>query len=243
MEFRADHPVGNLLGWWELAGVDAPVADAAAGWLARPAAPAPTKITDAIPARGDEMPSALPEFLAWLKGSGDIAEAGWPGGRIVPDNPINTDTAAQRIMLISDMPDMEDMQAASLFSGAAGRLLDAMLRAVGLSRESVYLCSLASTRPPGGLWDSASADRLARVMRRHISLAAPAHVLLLGDKTSRALLAADAGGGRGKLQMLNHDGGNVDAIATFHPRLLLKQPAAKAECWKDLQLFARGIIR
>jgi uracil-DNA glycosylase len=243
MEFRTDHPMGNLLGWWELAGVDAPVADEPASWLARPAPPpsASTRreIADVIPARG-EMPATLPEFLAWLKSSPDVPEAAWTGDRIIPDDRILANIEARPIMLISDMPDMEDMQAASLFSGAAGRLLDAMLRAIGLSRESLYLCSLASTRPPGGLFDPKSAERLARIMRRHVSLVAPTHVLLLGDKTSRALLAADAGGGRGSLQMLNHDGGNVDTIATFHPRLLLKQPAAKAECWKDLQLFARG---
>lgn len=239
MEFRTDHPIGNLLGWWELAGVDALVAEEPSNWLARPAtrpaAPAPAKITDTIPSRGDDMPSTLPEFMAWLKSSASVPEAAWTGDRIIPN------VTARPIMLISDMPDMEDMQAGSLFSGAAGRLLDAMLRAIGLSRETVYLCSLASTRPPGGLFDPQSTGQLARIMRRHVSLVAPAHVLLLGDKTSRALLAADAGGGRGSLQMLNHDGGNVAAIATFHPRLLLKQPVAKAECWKDLQLFTRGI--
>lgn len=241
MEFRTDHPIGNLLGWWELAGVDTPVGDEMASWLVRPA-PGPFLVADAIPSRGDEMPSTLPEFLAWVKSSNDVPEAGWPGGRILPDNPIIADVGGRRIMLISDMPDMEDMQAGSLFSGAAGRLFDAMLRTIGLARESVYLCSLASTRPPGGLFDPSSAERLVRIMRRHISLVSPTHVLLLGDKTGRALLAVDAGSGRGKLQMLNHDGGNVVGIATFHPRLLLKQPAAKAECWKDLQQFARGIV-
>lgn len=237
MEFRTDHPIGNLLGWWELAGVDAPVADEPAGWLNRPApvrAAPMSRTADAAPAPG-EMPATLPEFLAWLKNSPDAPEAAWTGERIIPD------ISARRIMLISDMPDMEDMQAARLFSGAAGRLLDAMLRAIGLSRESLYLCSLASARPPGGMLDPSHIGRLTRIMRRHVSLVGPDHVLLLGDKTSRALLAADADSRRGKLQMLNHDGGKIGAITTFHPRLLLKQPAAKAECWKDLQIFAKGI--
>lgn len=244
MEFQTDHPIGNLLGWWALAGVDAPIADEPASWLDRPAPPAPASVPATIPdviLPQGEMPFNLPEFLAWLKNSPDVPEAAWTGERILPDDRIIGDIEGRRIMLISDMPDMEDMQATSLFSGAVGTLLDAMLRAIGLSRESIYLCALASARPPGGLFDPHSAERLARIMRRHVSLVAPTHVLLLGDKTSRALLAADAGGGRGKLQLLNHDGGTVSTIATFHPRLLMKQPAAKAECWKDLQLFARGI--
>lgn len=239
MEFRTDHPIGNILSWWELAGVDAPVSDEAGSWLAAPEPvahmPDSAHIAHAISPRGGDMPGSLPEFLDWLKSSPDVPEAQWAGKRILP--------APQRhdIMIISDMPDPDDVQAGQLFGGSAGKLLDAMLRAIGLSRASVYLCSLASARPPGGLIDPQDAGQLARIMRRHVSLVAPRSVLLLGDKTSRALLSADAGGGRGKLQSLNHDGGTIASIATFHPRLLLKQPAAKAECWKDLQIFVRGI--
>lgn len=240
MEFRTDHPIGNLLGWWELAGVDALVSDETEGWLtqAEPAQaqPAARNIVDAMPSARDEMPSSLAEFLTWLQSSPDVPEAAWSASRILPA------AAARRdIMVISDMPDMEDMQVGGLFSGGVGRLMDAMLRAIGLNRETVYLCSLASARPPGGMFDADSAGQLARIMRRHVSLVAPRTILLFGDKTSRALLTADAAAARGKLQLLNHDGGTVSAIATFHPRFLLRQPAAKAECWKDLQLFAKGI--
>src|SRR3546814_14855658 len=90
-------------------------------------------------------------------------------------------------MIISDMPDMEDMRAGALFSGRVGQLFDALLGAIGLQREAIYFCSLASTRPPGGMFDDVSMDRLSRIMRRHIALAEPKAVLLLGDKTFRIL--------------------------------------------------------
>ena len=237
MEFLTDHPIGNMLGWWELAGVDASFSDTPGSWLERPEAKpvvqAAQRHDAAVPY--SEMPDTLSEFLDWLKNSPDVPEASWSSMRLLP-------VAEPRdIMVISDVPDQEDMQAETLFSGNAGQLLQAMLRAIGLSRDAVYLCSLASARPPGGLLDPASIERLKLIMQRHISLAAPRHILLLGDKTSRALLAADTQGARGKLQSINHGDGTISVIATFHPRLLLKQPAAKAECWKDLQMFARGI--
>lgn len=245
MEFPTGHPIGNLLGWWQLAGVDALVSDETPGWLAAPeresvreaAAPPARKITPEAARQPADMPSALPEFLHWLGASPDTPEAAWGGARIVPDI-----GQSRRIMVISDMPDAEDMRTGALFAGAPGRLFDAMMAAIGLDRDSLYLCSLATARPPGGLFDPADTRRLADIMRQHIALAGPAHVLLLGDKTSRALLAADAAPGTERLHLLNHDGGSLKAVATFHPRFLLRHPAAKAECWKDLQMFARGIV-
>src|SRR3546814_14502365 len=63
-------------------------------------------------------------------------------------------------------------------------------------------------------------------MRTYVMLAAPRRLLLLGDRTIRALLPAADSGSR----VFNHDGGTLPVFATFHPRLLLGQPAAKAEC-------------
>src|SRR3546814_14738126 len=76
------------------------------------------------------------------------------GERIVPEAVARAD-----LMIISDMPDMEDMRAGALFSGRVGQLFDALLGAIGLQREAIYFCSLASTRPPGGMFDDVSMDR------------------------------------------------------------------------------------
>src|SRR3546814_12641083 len=81
--------------------------------------------------------------------------------------------------------------------------------AIGLQREAIYFCSLASTRPPGGMFDDVSMDRLSRIMRRHIALAEPKAVLLLGDKTIRILGTAATTKPRQKLHVLNSDIGPV----------------------------------
>src|SRR3546814_9218339 len=79
MEFRIDHPIGNLLGWWELAGADTLVSDENVGWLklpemARLRADAKEISREISPAAG-EMPSNLAEFLNWLETSPDVPEA------------------------------------------------------------------------------------------------------------------------------------------------------------------------
>lgn len=235
---RLDDPVANLLGWWELAGLSTPVADDAVNWLA---APAQTQLTTAKPSGArsfltQDMPDSLAEFLIWRKTSPCVPEAVWPGDRIVPASPPHSS-----IMVITDLPDVEDMAAGTLLSGDAEKLFDRMLRAIGLGRDAVYLCSLATTRPPGGMLNGTDAERLAGIMRHHVRLAAPRSIILLGDKTSRALLTSDPAEIRGKLQFFNHERGSIRAMASFHPRLLMRHAAAKAECWKDLQFFTKEV--
>jgi DNA polymerase len=110
-------------------------------------------------------------------------------------------------------------------------LFDAMLRAIGLSRAQVHITSLFLSRPPGGMVEAADLATVAARLRTHVALASPQRLLLLGDRTIRALSPS----AENSLQFFNHDGGTVPAFATFHPRLLLGQPAAKAECWRVLQ--------
>jgi len=106
-----------------------------------------------------------------------------------------------------------------------------MLRAIGLDRQDVHLASLFLSRPPGAMVEATDLALAATRMRTHVMFASPQRLLLLGDRTIRTLMpTADSG-----LRKFNHDGGTLPAFATFHPRLLLGQPAAKAECWRVMQ--------
>jgi DNA polymerase len=226
--------VEALMSWWALAGVDQAVGEAPVNWL-RPV-PAPSALRSVSAASDsrnqpiDRLPDTLEAFHAWLADSPTLPEAAWGGTRILPQG-----SSAATLMIIADMPDILDGEAGSLFAGEAGSLLDAMLAAVGLTRSDVYLTSLAISRPLGGMLSGADAAALGQRMRRHIRLAAPARVLLIGEKTSRALLAAETTRRETAWQSLNHEGGTVDALAIHHPRLLLEQLGGKAEAWRILQ--------
>ena len=60
-----------------------------------------------------------------------------------------TGTPGARVMLIAGAPEADDERAGAAFAGPRGALLDAMLRAIGLDRSSVYLAHLLPWRPPG----------------------------------------------------------------------------------------------
>ncbi|UZW56282.1 uracil-DNA glycosylase [Sphingobium sp. JS3065] len=223
---NAAEAANAYMAWWNLAGVDCAVGEERVDWLRTAQAHA----RPALPVGGDgpapARPASFDAFLTWLAEDAAQPERHWPGAAILPEGPTEAP-----LMVITDMPDPADVSAGALLSDRAGQLFDGMLRAIGLKRADIHLASLFLSRPPGAMVEAADLAAAAARMRTHVMLAAPRRLLLLGDRTIRSLLpAADAGS-----RIFNHDGGTLPVFATFHPRLLLGQPAAKAECWRMLQ--------
>ena len=233
--------IESALGWWADAGVDTAISETPRDWLAPPAPPPPAiaapaaRTPDAAPS---PVTAAMPNDLAALHtllAEGAYAPAAAPPRlRVAPSG-----DPASGLMIIADMPDAPDVAAGHLLAGETRRLFDAMLAAMGRSRDTVYLAALSPARISGGRIDAALATPLTALMRRHIALVAPRAVMLLGDETCRALLGVERGQARGEpggaLRELNHDGGTVPAIAIVHPRFLLRHPAAKAEAWTEMR--------
>ena len=231
MQENAALSADAYMAWWRLAGVECAITETPVNWL-RPAPVAVAALSSdrpaAIPATA--KPQDLPAFRAWLENGADHPESRWASRTILPAGPVDAP-----LMIISDMPDPADIEQGALLSERAGSLFDAMLRAIGLGRADVYITPLFFARPPGGMVEASDLAIAAARMRTHVHLARPRRLLLLGDRTNRALLDADGGAAADSLQDFNHDGGTIPAVATFHPRLLLTQPAAKAQCWRALQ--------
>jgi DNA polymerase len=116
-----------------------------------------------------------------------------------------------------------------------------MLAAIGRDRASIYLAVFSPARALGGALNETAFASLADAAKRHVALAAPRQLLLMGEAPSRAFCGVSLNEARGKQRVLNHDGGTVSAIATFHPRFLLQQPRLKAQSWKDLQMLVEGM--
>lgn len=229
----------SALDWWADAGVGALAEEASRDWLRPAAAPSETAPKPVVaPACATPTPATLAGLQAWLAAAPDL-----PGGAAIGERVAPAGDAAAGLMVVVDMPEDGDAAADQLVSGAAGRLLDRMLAAIGRDRASVYLAALAPARIAGGRIAADGAGALAETMRRHIALAAPRAVLLLGDGACSALLGEPVARARGGLRALNLDGGTVAAVATFHPRLLLESPARKAEGWRDLCLLLEELVR
>jgi len=234
----------SALEWWRDAGVDTLVDEAPRDWTAAPPAPpepprrrsGPQAVAAPVLAA---MPDTLAEFTAWRTGP-EAPEAGWSGAPIAA-----TGDPAADIMIMVDLPDREDSDSNMLLSGAAGRLFDRMLTAIGRDRTSIYLAPMCSVRPIAGRIAPEIEARLVAVARHHVALVAPKRLLLLGNAPSRALTGTDVARARGSLYAINLECGktsvSVDVVASFHPRLLLERPAEKARAWKDLQMLIAGL--
>lgn len=244
--FDWNQAVASALDWWREAGVDTTIDEAPRNWLVRPA-PTPAidpgvTIGDAVAASGalpDTLPRTLAAFETWRIGA-EAPEAGWHGRPFAAAG-----NAAAEILIVIDMPEREDAESGQLLSGAAGRLFDRMLAAIGRDRSSVYLVPLCAARPAAARIAPEIETRLGELLSHHIALAAPKRVLLMGNAPSRAMLGLDFLRARGSLRPVNHEAGTIrcsfEAVATFHPRFLIEQPAKKAEAWKDLQMLIGGL--
>jgi DNA polymerase len=222
----------SALSWWEEAGVDTIVGEQPRDWLAAPR-PAAAKAAEAPPPEPAEaFPAELPAFQAWLTATDAIPFASPSVPRLAPAG-----DPASGLMAITDMPAAEDVAAGAIFSGEAGALVDRMLAAIGLTRETIYLAPFSPIRPPAGRIDAAGVRFLTEAMRHHIGLVSPRALLIFGDSCSRALLGTTMTQARGRWHEVETPAGPVRALVTIRPQELLMQPKLKAHAWADLQML------
>jgi len=146
-------------------------------------------------------------------------------------------------MIIGEAPGAEEDRRGEPFVGRAGKLLDEMLRAVGLDRGTVFITNILKCRPPGNRDPAADEAAACRgYLERQIELIKPRLILAVGRIAAQQLLHTDSPLGRlrGRAHSLNS--GQVPLVVTYHPAYLLRSPSQKRKVWEDLCL-ARQIVQ
>ena len=141
-------------------------------------------------------------------------------------------------MLIGEAPGAEEDRLGDPFVGQAGKLLDSMLAAIGLSRrENVYIANVLKCRPPGNRNPSPEeVGKCSPHLLQQIALIQPKLILAMGRFAAQTLLKSDAS--IASLRGRVHSYAGVPLIVTYHPAYLLRTLEDKAKAWEDL-LFAR----
>jgi DNA polymerase len=139
-------------------------------------------------------------------------------------------------LIVGEAPgENEDLQGEP-FVGQAGKLLDNMLRALGLSRrEKVYIANVLKCRPPGNR--NPEPDEVAQCepfLRRQVELLQPKVIVAMGRFAVQSLLGSTEA--VGKLRGQRHTYGGVPVVVTYHPAYLLRNLPDKAKAWSDLCL-------
>jgi DNA polymerase len=142
-----------------------------------------------------------------------------------------------RLFVIGEAPGADEDRQGEPFVGRAGQLLNAMLRAIGLSRSEVYIANILKCRPPGNRDPQPEeASACTPYLSQQIALVQPRVVLAVGRIAAQWLLQTDTPIGRLRGRVSSYGERNTPLVVTYHPAYLLRSPLDKAKAWTDLCL-------
>jgi len=145
---------------------------------------------------------------------------------------------AARVMIIGEAPGRDEDMQGKPFVGRAGQLLDRMLAAIDMGRDqpdpgrAVYITNILPWRPPQNR--DPLPDEIAMMLpfvARHVELAAPDVLVLMGNVSCLALLGRK---GITRLRGTWTQALDRPALPMLHPAYLLRSPHTKREAWADL---------
>ena len=141
-----------------------------------------------------------------------------------------------KLLIITDAPSAEDDRSGLPMSGEPGQLLDKMLGAINLSRDTVHLSLLTrchAEEPP----EKDTIEACLPFLLKEIMLVAPTVICAMGPLTAQKLLHTSKP--LSQLRGRFHDFQGIPLMPTFSPEFLLKNPEMKKATWMDLQMIQK----
>ena len=139
-----------------------------------------------------------------------------------------------RLVFVGEGPGREEDRVGRPFVGEAGELLTRIIKAMGLTREAVYICNVVKCRPPKNR--DPEMDEISTCipfLKRQIHLIRPHVICTLGRVAAQGLLDQEfritQERGRWRAFM------GIPLMPTYHPAYLLRNPSAKRQVWEDIQ--------
>ena len=149
-----------------------------------------------------------------------------------------------QIMIVGEGPGEKEDEIGKPFVGDAGNLLNKMLSAININRESVYITNVVNFRTPNNRKPtSAEINRYSIFLREHILIINPKILIIMGSTAMEALVGNNIkiSKDRGKWKEIIIKNKTFTSIVTFHPAYLLRQPDQKKYSWSDLKEIRKKI--
>ena len=149
-----------------------------------------------------------------------------------------------KIMLVGEGPGQKEDQIGKPFMGDAGKLLNKMLAAIDIKRESIYITNVVNYRPPNNRKPTtAEINKYSKFLYEHISIINPKILIIMGGTAMEALIGNNfkISKERGIWKDVIIKGKTYLSIVTFHPAYLLRQPDQKKYSWIDLKEIRKKI--
>ncbi len=143
-------------------------------------------------------------------------------------------------MFIGEAPGADEDMKGEPFVGRAGQLLNNMIKAMGLTREEIYIANIIKCRPPGNRTpERDECETCSPFLMRQIGAIQPKALVALGAVAAKTLLAINAP--MTELRGKWYDFRGTKLAVTYHPAFLLRDPRQKKEAWKDLQMVMKEL--
>ena len=149
-----------------------------------------------------------------------------------------------KIMLVGEGPGQKEDEIGKPFMGDAGKLLNKMLAAIDIKRESIYITNVVNYRPPNNRKPTtAEINKYSKFLYEHISIINPKILIIMGGTAMEALIGNNfkISKERGIWKDVIIKGKTYLSIVTFHPAYLLRQPDQKKYSWIDLKEIKKKI--
>lgn len=258
-----------LAAWWEMAGLEPFDVDSAVKIAARARGNAtittPAQAAEQATSPANRLPSTRAQASAARKPVDSLGDAqrlaaactsiealhkavtGFDGCTLkshARNTVFSNGTLGAPVMIIGEAPDRHEDEGGTSFYGPSGQLLDKMLASVGLNRATnCYLTNLIPWRPPGDRKPTSDEIAICKpFIERHIELAAPKAILLVGGLSAQTLLGSSDSVMKLRTRSFNYK--NPDgpyAQCLLSPAYLLNRPGEKALAWRDLLRFEAEI--
>ncbi|MFZ0797581.1 MAG: uracil-DNA glycosylase [Terriglobales bacterium] len=160
------------------------------------------------------------------------------------------------LMFVGEGPGADEDAQGEPFVGRAGQLLNNMIKAMGISREQVYIANIVKCRPPGNRTpEREECATCSPFLMRQIAVVKPKVIVALGAVAAKTLLAMNASmmqlrgrfydfrpaGTRNNDRSNDPNWDRCKLAVTYHPAFLLRDPRQKGEAWKDLQMVMKEL--
>ncbi|MBW2106276.1 MAG: uracil-DNA glycosylase [Deltaproteobacteria bacterium] len=139
-----------------------------------------------------------------------------------------------RLVFVGEAPGMEEDLTGRPFVGQAGKLLTNIIKAMGLTRDEVYICNIVKCHPPRNRDpERDEIEMCLPFLEAQLSLIQPEIICAIGRISAQSLVREDFKITRERGQWQSFRG--IPLMPTYHPAYLLRYPQAKKAVWEDMQ--------
>jgi DNA polymerase len=143
-----------------------------------------------------------------------------------------------RLMFIGEAPGYDEDRLGRPFVGKAGRLLDKIIKAMGLRREDVYIANILKCRPPENRNPDPEETQTCRpILQSQIRIIRPDFICALGRVAAHNLL--DITDSMARMRGRFYDFMGIKLIVTYHPAALLRHESWKRDTWNDIKILMK----